>query len=285
MENELRELCRHLKVISIIGLSKSSGKTFVLNRLIQTYKSSAPLAVTSVGHGGEVRLFKGMYAATAAGLLREADFTRLIRHTTGINTPLGEVVVTQALSNGRAGLAGPSINSQLSALCRYMLDDLGAGQVIVDGAGDKRTFAADSDGVILCAGAAFNRDMRLVARECAFICRLMGLPRASDTWDEDTVLHDIPGALTDDMLSEITNASDIKRTAVVVGDSSRVFVNTETLDRFMYRGGRLYLRNPANLIAITLNPAATGYSFDRAAFFAAVKELVDVPIFLLENDI
>jgi len=224
-----------------------------------------------------------MYAATAAGSLSESDYTRLIMHTTGMNTPLGEVIVTEALSNGRVNLAGPSINSQLSALCGYFFTELSAGQVIIDGAGDKRTFAADSDGVILCAGAAFSRDMRAVVCECVHLCRLMELPPVSKLIHEDAVLINIPGALTDEILQEASNSAEIKRTAVITADSSKIFVKPDTLDRFLYRGGAIFVEKPANLVAVTLNPAAPGYAFDRAAFFDTVIESVTVPVFDLEN--
>jgi len=267
-------------VLSIIGLSKSSGKTRCLNRLIQAHHHSGTrhsLAVTSVGHGGEVRLFEGMYAATAAGLLGEADFTRLIRHTSGINTPLGEVVVTQALSNGRVGLAGPSINSQLSALCRYMLAELNAGQIMVDGSGDKRTFAADSDGVILCTGANSNRDLSTTARECAHICRLMSLPSYTGTHQEDAIIHNIPGALTNEMLSDISNNNDIKRTTIIVTDASKIFVNSDTLNKYQLRGGSLFVENPANLVAVVLSVDSTMH--DTGSFLDIIQENVAVPVF------
>ena len=286
-QRELLKLCRPFKVISLIGLCKSAGKTTVLTKLIHGYQREGytpPLAITSVGQGGllpEIRFYAGMYAATAAGLLSECDYTRRIIHTTGINTPLGEVIVTEALTDGRVSLAGPSISSQLEALCQYLLEDVGAGQVFVDGAGDRRTFAMVSGGSILCAGAALNRDIRGAARQCAHICRLMSLPAAASVPEDKA--QSIRGALTDQILTEITDNTDKKEKLVIAEDASKIFVSAAVLDRFLHKGGGLFVENPANLIGITVNPVAPTYVFDREEFFEAVRELVDVPVFDVVN--
>lgn len=271
---ELLELCQPFNVVSLVGLNKSAGKSTVLAKLIRAYHDagrSSPLAVTSVGRGGalpEIRLFTGMYAATAAGALKDCDFTRRILHTSGVPTPLGEVVVTEALTDGKVSLAGPSIASQLHALCEYMRE-LGAGQVFVDGAGDRRTFVDPTAGAILCVGAGISRDVNTAARQCAHMCRLMTLPVATNC----TNSHKVSGALTDDILAE--HNSD----ALTVVDSSKIFLSFELLERFFHKGGQIFVEKPTNLIAVTINPTAPTYTFDRNEFIAAVKGRIHVPVF------
>jgi len=212
------------EVISFVGQGGAFG------RFVKEYGGIKPLGITSIGRGGDIRVKKNMYIATAAGVLGECDFTKEIVHTTGMNTPMGEVIVTQALSDGRAVLAGPSINSQLSRLCRYFLDEIGVGQVYIDGAGDKRTFASCSDAVVVGLG-------------CEYISRLIGLPHVSEMGG-DVDIHDVSGALTDEMLEDF-NAGN-----VVVEDMSKIFVKPAVLDRFLHRGGILYVKNKLKLINI-----------------------------------
>lgn len=64
---------------------------------------------------------EGTLIATARDMLRLGDVTTEILATTGIPTPLGEVVILRARSAGNVQLAGPSITSQLREVSRMFL--------------------------------------------------------------------------------------------------------------------------------------------------------------------
>ncbi len=64
---------------------------------------------------------EGTLIATARDMLRLGDVTQEILVTTGIPTPLGEVVILRARSAGNVQLAGPSITSQLREVSRMFL--------------------------------------------------------------------------------------------------------------------------------------------------------------------
>ena len=123
------------KSVCIAGMSKNAGKTTVLNAFLDAFHAhGVGVAVTSIGRDGEsndvvfdvakpeVFLKKGDIAATAKGLLPLCTVTREILCATGFPTPLGEVVVFRALSDGFVQIAGPSIVAQLADCLLYTSD-------------------------------------------------------------------------------------------------------------------------------------------------------------------
>jgi len=79
------------------------------------------------------------------------------------NTPLGEILILKALSNGLIELAGPSINSEVKRICDELLE-LGCDLVLIDGAFDRRSYASPliSHATILSTGASVSRDLQEV---------------------------------------------------------------------------------------------------------------------------
>ena len=147
MNAALRDLIAPYRSISIIGMCKNAGKTTVLNSIIRQYAGCGEtLALTSIGRDGEdqdlvtgtkkpgIFVAEGTLIATASELvLQRCDVTREILDTTGISTPMGDVVLFRARSDGAVQLAGPSINSQLAQV-REDFFRFGADRVLIDGA-------------------------------------------------------------------------------------------------------------------------------------------------------
>lgn len=188
----LSELLSKYYSISIIGMSKNSGKTTVLNRLVQEFSAlKLVLGLTSVGRDGESvdlvtvtpkpEIFapKGTLVAAAKGLMRFSTTTNEILSATGISTPLGEVVVFRALSSGFVQIAGPSVTEQIS-LITGLFGQFGADKAIIDGAISRRSLssAAVSQATVLSAGASYSPDMSEVARDTAFAAKMLTLPKS-----------------------------------------------------------------------------------------------------------
>ena len=104
----LYEITRQYKTLSVIGMCKNAGKTTAMNALIrENGKHGGTLGLTSIGRDGEsvdvvtkthkpgIYVLRGTVIATASAMLRLGDTTNRILDTTGISTPLGEVVVVQ----------------------------------------------------------------------------------------------------------------------------------------------------------------------------------------------
>lgn len=308
----LPELISGSAVVSLTGLSKGAGKTAVLAYLVnenaKKLKSEASsgkkLALTAIGHGGsspEVFVPVGTIVTTAESLVKRCDITKNILHTTGMNTPLGQVVVIEALSAGRAVLAGPTTNSSLSELYEY-LKFCGAGQILVDGAADRKTFSAPSfaDAIILCAGAAFDKSLDTVCDEIRHVCALASIPRFdgalknSEKNNEKTVAFTknnvdyiyISGAVTDAVFRRAVQGREARDTRVIAEDFAKIFVKRNTLERFAYKGGGLFVLNSVKLAAVAVNPSAPGegYSFDAEEFLEKAREAASIPVYnVMEN--
>ena len=185
---DLIDKTENYKVISIIGLAKNVSKTTTLNYLIKNLKVKYKLGLTSIGRDGEKydvitqlpkpRIFieKDTYVATAKGSFENSKIPMEFLKNTGINTPLGEVLILKALDSGLIELAGPSINKYLYKIC-LDLKTLGCDIILVDGAFDRRSYATPliSDATILSTGASVSRNMKEVINLTSHTIKLLTL--------------------------------------------------------------------------------------------------------------
>lgn len=191
--NEIFKLIKSYDSVSIIGMYKNAGKTTTLNHLLKEAKGKVSLGLTSIGRDGEdldrvtatekpkIYIEKGTVLATAKQCLFNSDITREIIKTTGINTPMGEIVICKALSDGYVDLGGPSVNSHLK-LIREELLKLNAEIVIIDGALNRKSFAspAVTKATILSTGAALSNNMQKVIGETRHTVEILSLPHEED---------------------------------------------------------------------------------------------------------
>ena len=117
MHEELIRRLNETKTMSIVGMCKNAGKTTMLNWLLTAGHLRGTLGLTSIGRDGEstdvvtgtekpgIFVREGTLIATAKDMLRLGDVTKEILMTTGIPTPLGEVVIMRARSAGYVQLA------------------------------------------------------------------------------------------------------------------------------------------------------------------------------------
>ena len=169
------------------------------------------IALTSIGRDGErsdlvtntkkpeIFVYDGTIIATAEKLLfaggnlsdsgndaqkngMNSGISREILDTTGMPTPMGEVIILRAYSDGFIQLAGPSMTAQLARLKKRMFE-LGAAKVIIDGALSRKSLAmpAVSDSAILCSGASYSPDIRKTVEDTCFSAELMMLPQTERT--------------------------------------------------------------------------------------------------------
>lgn len=192
--SQLVDLVAPFSTIGIIGIDKNVGKTTVLCHLINTYRDTK-LGLTSIGRDGEekdliystkkpmIYVRAGTLIATAKNaLLQSCDISMKIHDVTSLNTPLGHIVIAEAMSDGYVELSGPSYNEQLEVICKRF-KGFGTEKIIVDGALNRMGTLASSviDGGILVTGAAFNRQMYKVIDETKKVKELLSLPLPSST--------------------------------------------------------------------------------------------------------
>lgn len=195
MKQTLTQLIAPYRSISLIGMCKNAGKTTALNQIIHSCSHhDQVLALTSIGRDGEskdlvtgtkkpgIYVPEGTLIATTSDLiLRHCDLTREILDTTGISTPMGDVVIFRARSDGSVQLAGPSMTAQLARL-REDFFRFGADKVLIDGALSRKTLCSRNvtEATILCTGASYHKNLDTVVNDTAFQCQLLTLPESND---------------------------------------------------------------------------------------------------------
>ena len=307
MQQTLSGLLEPFNSAAIVGMCKNAGKTTVLNQIIKELDNqNILLGLTSVGRDGEasdlvtgtkkpgIYIRENTLLATAQQLLRLCDITREIIDTTGISTPLGEVVVLRARSDGHVQLAGPSITTQLSAISEAFFS-LGADKVIIDGAISRKTLSsrAVSKATILCTGASYNRDIETVVADTAFICNMLTLPELESqavktaiedlqcraallndkgehlllgdlgTWETEINAKNltqpsyiyIDGALSDSLIKPLLMGNcNLKEKVFVVRDASKILLKPNVHEKLTIKGARIQVLEQINLLAVTINP-------------------------------
>ncbi len=303
--------------VCLAGMCKNAGKTTALNALIRGAGArGVVLALTSIGRDGEredlvtgtskppIYVTGGTLFATARGLLPKCDVTGEMLDMTGIHTPLGEVAILRALSDGFVELAGPSMTDQIVALTER-LKRFGAQKVLIDGALFRRSLCAPeaAEGVILSTGASYGPDMGKTVADTAFVAELLSLP-VSGPWPEmagrriarrageiAALFDELPaalegqgealfvtGAFTDAMAASLLRRKSIPQ-EVAVEDGTRLLLSRENYEKLRARGVAFRVRRQNTLVAVTVNPfSAYGAPYDPAAFQQLVAEKVDVPV-------
>ena len=309
MSAELLQLLNGVQTMSIVGMCKNAGKTTMLNWMLHHDRLQGTLGLTSIGRDGEstdvvtgtekpsIFVPAGTLIATAKDMLRLGDVTREILMTTGIPTPLGEVIIMRARSDGYVQLAGPSITAQLREVSR-MFFELGATQSIIDGALGRKSLGARNvaDGIVLCTGASYNMSMEKVIEDTANFCRLMDLPKAetlppeaADGLEKGLKEHGeayIPGALTDSMVIPLLRSGLLRGGRLVVADPSKVLLKPDTLDKLSVREVALETKDAARTLCVTVNPvSAYGWKFDKDVFIDRMRQSVKVPVINVKEEL
>jgi hypothetical protein len=180
--------------LALVGLAKNTGKTETLTAILAEHANAErPVGVTSIGRDGEahdvidgriekprLRLAAGSLLATTGELLRSSGVAHERLAQTGVRTPLGEVVVARLSQAGIVEVAGPSAAADVRAVSDAMLE-LGAEQVLIDGAIDRRAASspAVADGLLIATGAVLGEDIEQVAAITSDAVDLVRLPLAA----------------------------------------------------------------------------------------------------------
>lgn len=181
-----------LHTVAVMGMSKNTGKTVCLNHLLaQAHGAGKAVALTSIGRDGEehdqvfsipkppVLVTPGCLVATARDtLLRSKVRTRQLG-TTGVDSPMGEVLIVKAMEAGEMEVAGPS-RSHDQHKVNALLRQCGADMVFLDGALGRSHHASPAlaDGVVLATGAALGGGMGDVLRKTRDRLAILGIAPA-----------------------------------------------------------------------------------------------------------
>ncbi len=320
----LYSLLRAYRTVAFVGMCKNAGKTTALNRALTGAAEDGAVGLTSIGRDGErqdlvtgtkkpaIYVRRGTLFATAAGLLSACDVTREILETTGVPTPLGEVVLVRALSDGYVQIAGPSITDALPPLFSRFFA-FGADRVFLDGAISRKSPAAPavSEAVVLSTGASYAADLDTIVTDTVRTVRLLTLPRAEgfDPAPDDELLVRLPdgataaypretgildamraqpgatgvyrrGALTDAAVEKLLQTHvRTEGLTLAVEDGSRVLLSGAMLDKLDRRQITLAVVRQTTLAAVTVNPFSSyGLHQDRDALKNRLAAAIAAPV-------
>jgi len=179
-------------VVAVMGMTKNTGKTVALNHLLAAAASErVDVGLTSIGRDGEesdavfsfpkppVVVWPGTVVATARDTLARAKVRTRVLGGTGIESPMGEIVLVKALGGGEMEVAGASRSHDQQAVIA-MLRQCGAALVFLDGALGRSHHAspAIADGVVLATGAALGGGIADVLRKTRDRLAILGTPIA-----------------------------------------------------------------------------------------------------------
>lgn len=319
------------KQIFILGMAKNAGKTSTLNHLIsQAAAHGERLGLTSTGRDGEPldlvtgkikpRIFcpRGTIIATARSVVNISSAVLRAAESTGIDTPLGEVIIAEVANEGCLELAGPLYARDLEKLlCR--MAERGAQRIYVDGSLDRKAAGIVLDKIVLAVGAVVSSDLSTVAEEAATWAGQLTIPPPPE-WVLQAITKlppcagslILPGggtrpfpqrtllgrgretaaafseaeawaiyfanALGEDTFSALLAQKELPR--MIVRNAACLFVTAAQWRQFKDRGGEAYAANPLTLLAVSANPySPEGWEFPPEDFLQAIKKaLPQIPV-------
>lgn len=321
----LYSLISGVRTLSVIGMCKNAGKTTVLNSLISECEAAGErLGLTSIGRDGErsdlvtntkkpeIFVRAGAVIATAEELLSLGDISMEILDTTGVPTPMGEIVIVRALASGFVQLGGASITAHQQVI-RDRLLELGCTRVFIDGAISRKSLGnpALADGVILSSGASYDPNMGRTARDTAHYARLFSLGAAeakpsalrwtavkdgeSNGAEELDGLANIlksgadalimRGAVTDASVTALTAYGKVlKNTLLIAEDASRLLMKPQGFEKLLQISAGFKVLRGTRLAAVTVNPfSAYGLHYEKSEFKERVRQALqcvglDIPV-------
>jgi hypothetical protein len=256
-----------------------------------------------------VRLEQGSLVATTGALLRASGLAHERLALTGVRTPLGEVQLARLDEGGIVEVAGPSAAADVHSVSDQMLE-LGAEQVLIDGAIDRRAASSPTvaEGLVMATGAILGTDIQAVVEATTDAVDLVRLPRAGGELraavelDRRLVLNGDPaqiaallrehpeadtfvvqGALGERFLDGLLAARTERagrELRVVAGDPTRVFLSRRGPRWYARQGVSIVVRETIALLAITVNPVAPqSHRFDSQMLRELISSAVsDVPV-------
>ncbi len=291
--------------ISIIGTAKNAGKTTVLNKIIEEYKN-IEIAITSIGLDGEkldnitfhekprIKVYPKAIIATAYDCLKQCELEYVIHEKTNMRTPLGVIVIIEAITEGLVLVAGPSTNNQMKQITK-ILKRYNPKKILIDGALFRKSIAnvEVADAVIIATGASYSEDINEVVFGTKMIVDQFNLKETNDKVKrcvksyennvvissdfkeiveiEDSIIHNvnkldhylnentkyfyISGAINNEIMKYlISNRKKLKNLEVIVKDASHIIVKPAFINKLEKTTIKIRVLNQIEILLLTCNP-------------------------------
>ena len=242
--------------IGIAGTAKNTGKTTTLTAISDTLSRDPALrlALTSIGYDGEgfdnvtglpkprVTVREGMYAAVAQRCLVYSRAQAEVLEDTGIQTPMGNILISRVTKPGKLIIAGPNKRKDVRAVLER-LKAHGVHLTIVDGALGRILPFVEMDGIILATGASRFVDIGSLCADTRAMLRILQipvLPSLEETLQTDSLLTE---AAYSSFLKQACDFRAIRFSGVVMQKFLKAMADEPGL-----AGKRLLLTDPLKLL-------------------------------------
>ena len=274
-------------------------------------------------HKPEIELFQDMLFVTSEKHYHERHLVSEILNVSTQQTALGRLITGSVRVGGKVILSGPSNTSWLKKVIREMAQ-YHVDTTLVDGALSRRSFGSPSvtQSMILTTGAALSPNIAEVVRKTKFVYSLINLPQyetlLQDTlleiengiWsiDQEGSLHNlhipstflidqhkeklssygntlfISGAVSDKLLNTLRLQKNIADFVIIVKDFTRIFANSESVNAFLRKGGKIQVLLKTKLIALCINPVSpAGYVIDSDKLKNSLEENLNIPVYDIKS--
>ncbi|MFA7560550.1 MAG: hypothetical protein WCY80_00440 [Candidatus Izemoplasmatales bacterium] len=317
------------KVISIVGNTKNAGKTTVLNYYLE--KFDKPIGLSSIGLDGEEidqvnflekpRIFvdKGYFIATASETLKYFTCKYQIARTTGIFTSIGEVIIVEVTSPGKALIAGPAKVIEMAKIIE-LLNNEPVEKIIIDGAFSRQIFSRLSQATILVIGANYSNDMNAVVNNARLNIKQLNLNVITDDrlvgqnniclidemnqlerLDYSTVIGNVdaffkldfsrvkyvyfPRSITNQFVERLIKERHNVSFDIILDSPTYLQLSDKNLENLFKLKLKIFVTNPINLAAVFYNPfSPRGYEFSNIEFKECLEKALKQKVYNVLKD-
>ena len=263
-----------------------------------------------------ITIHKDNIFITSEKHFKEKKLEAKILHISKQQTALGKLITAEALSTGQIILSGPT-NSELMANYIQKIKNFDVQLTLVDGALNRMSLASPTvtEALVLCTGAACSKKIEQLIKNTKYQCDMINIEKINDkilkkiintntgVWavneNDITKLADslftsninvdnflqtskniyIAGALTDSFMKEIIKRK-VEGLNIIIPDFSNIFISPHFFYKFIRRGGKFYVKQKANLIAICSNPTSPeGINYAPEELLEALKTELKIPVY------
>ncbi len=241
-----------------------------------------------------IKVYPKTIIATANDCLKECYFDFDIHEKTNIRTPLGEIVIIEAVTEGLALVAGPSTIKEMKLLISK-IGKYNVNKILIDGALFRKSIASFNiaDAAILSTGASYNKSIHKVVDDTLLLLEELILDKVSNKIintlknetkslimdddlnktiiDLDTVLDNettvkkyldnssrylyLDGALSNKLVQVIIDHRfELKDFTIIVKDATHIVVDASYFKKLKFTNTKIKVINKINMLFLTYNP-------------------------------
>lgn len=231
-------------------------------------------------------------------------------------TPLGEIVIVEALKDQDILVAGPSTKHEMIKVVNR-LKKYCPKKILIDGALFRKSLASTSvsDAVILSTGASYSEDIVKVVEDTSDIVEQFKVQEVDDDIKDklldincvvqedlkvkkidDVWIHTNPellnkvlnessrylylqGALTDNIIKTLINMREhLSRLTIVVNDATHILCSSNYYRKLSKMNTDVRVIHQSHLLFVSYNPTSPyGYEFNNQQLKQLLEEHIDLP--------